>query len=157
MLLRFEDGSPFAQGASKYVYRPVTELENTPRIFVGVKIENIPTEAVVDTGGVYLLCNPEIGELLDLDPASGLETKKLRIPRLGLDVPGTLHRLYLTLWAEEGKSLKLEATAFVPRFQLNKLRELPSFMGLMGCLDRIRFAVDPTTDTFYFGGIDEGS
>jgi hypothetical protein len=158
MLLRFEDGRPFSQGACKYRDRPATELETTPRIFIIVKIEGLPTETAVDTGGVYLLCNPEIAEKLHLDPASGFATDSLMIPRLGLRVAGTLHRLSLTFLAEEGKSLRLEATAFVPRLQLNKnkLRKLPSFMGLMGCLERIRFAVDPTTNTFYFGPIDEG-
>ena len=29
--------------------------------------------------------------------------------------------------------------------------ELPSFLGLMGCLERMRFAVDPLDNTFYFG------
>jgi hypothetical protein len=60
MLLRFEDGRPFAQGASTYLYRPATEREITPRIFVPVQIEDIQTETVIDTGGVYLVCHPEI-------------------------------------------------------------------------------------------------
>lgn len=154
MLLRFEDGRPFAQGASKYGYRPITKLEKTPRIFVTVKIQGISTEAVVDTGGVYLICNPEIADLLDLDPAGELGTDKVKTSRWGT-VPGTLHRLCLELLAEEGKGIKLQATAFVPRLQPNELWNLPSFMGLSGCLERIRFAVDPVTDTFYFGAIDE--
>jgi len=90
MLLSFEDGRPFAHGACPFVYRPATERETVHRIFVPVQIEGIQTEAVVDTGGVYLVWN------------------------------------------------------------------LPSFMGLSGCLERIRFAVDSATDTFYFGAIDEG-
>jgi hypothetical protein len=154
MLLKFEDGRPFAQGASTYLYRPATERDTTPRIFVAVLIEDIPTETVVDTGGVYLVCEPETADLLDLDAASGLATDKVNIR--GRSVPGTLHRLYLTLLAEEGKSLKLETTAFVPRLRPNERWDLPPYMGLRGCLEWIRFAVDPTTDTFYFGTIDEG-
>lgn len=155
MLLSFEDGRPFAQGASRYRYSPATEGEKTPRIIVGVLIEGISTEAAVDTGGVYLVCDQGIADVLDLDPAGGLGTDKLKLPRAPRPVPGTLHRLYLTLLAEEGENLTLEIVAFVPRLELNELRKLPSFMGLMGCLEWIRFAVDPTTDTFYFGAIDE--
>src|SRR5207249_4481430 len=29
--------------------------------------------------------------------------------------------------------------------------DLPSILGLHGCLERARFAFDPATDTFYFG------
>jgi len=28
---------------------------------------------------------------------------------------------------------------------------LPSYLGMMGCLDRMRFALDPEHDLFYFG------
>ncbi|MGA9380505.1 MAG: hypothetical protein WBV73_17210 [Phormidium sp.] len=31
--------------------------------------------------------------------------------------------------------------------------DFPSFIGLNGFLERIRFAIDPNTDTFYFGQI----
>ena len=154
MLLRFEDGRPFAQGACPFVYRPATERETVHRIFVPVQIEDIQTEAVVDTGGVYLVCQPEIAALLSLDPASAIRTDELNIR--GRKVPGALYRLYLTLLAEEGKSHKLEIIAFVPRLEPNEPWNLPSFMGLTGCLEWIRFAVDPITDTFYFGAIDEG-
>jgi hypothetical protein len=32
--------------------------------------------------------------------------------------------------------------------------DLPSFIGLNGCLERMRFAVDPTSDSFYFGPLE---
>jgi hypothetical protein len=155
MLLKFEDGRPFAQGASTYLYRPATQWETTDRVHVAVRIEHIPTQAVVDTGAVYLVCDPEIADLLDLDPASGWEVDRPLLIR-GYRVSGTLHRLHLTLLAEEGEPLTLEVPAFVPCLQPNELWNLPYFMGLFGCLECIRFAVDPTTKTFYFGAIDEG-
>lgn len=154
MLLRFEDGRQFAQGACSFVCRPATERETTHRIFVPVQIEGIQTEAVVDTGGVYLVCHPEIADLLRLDLAEKVGTDELNIR--GRKIPGTLYRLYLTLLAGEGKSHMLDIVAFVPRLEPNETWDLPSFMGLTGCLEWIRFAVDPTTDTFYFGAIGEG-
>ena len=150
MLLRFQDGRPFAQGACNYLYRPVPREETTPRIIVQVQVEGIETQAIVDIGGVYLVCEPQIAGLLKLKPADALRTDKLTIR--GFTYSGHIHRVSLTLLAQEGQSIRLEATAFVPHFpQWN----LPSFMGLSGCLERLRFAVDPDTDTFYFGALGE--
>ncbi len=153
MLLRFQDGRPFAQGACNYEYRPVPQEAAAPRIVVQIQIEDIETRAVVDTGGVYLVCEPWIADLLNLDPADALGTGKLNIR--GVEYPGYIHRIPLTLMAQEGQSVKLEATAFVPNPPPYLRWELPSFMGLSGCLERLRFAVDPTTDTFYFGALEE--
>jgi hypothetical protein len=150
-MLRFEDGHPFSQGVCPFSYRPATEQETTPRIMIDVQIEGLLTQTVVDTGGVYLVCGPEIADLLDVDPGDGLGAKKLLIR--GLEVCGTLHRVSLKLLAQEGRSLELEVTAFLPRLQPSQPWTLPPLMGLMGCLERLRFAVDPTTDSFYFGPI----
>jgi len=152
MLLSFEDGRPFARGAATYLDHLATKPETTPRIFVHVQIEHILTETVIDTGAPYLVCDPEIADRLDLDPSSGYKVAPLRIR--GHTVDGTLHRLCLTLLAEEGDSLTLEVSAFVPCLQPNQLWDLPYYMGLLGCLEWVRFAVDPTTNTFYFGAID---
>jgi len=150
-MLHFEDDRPFSQGACTFLYRPATEQETTPRIIVRVQIQGIQTNVVLDTGGVYLVCNPQIVELLDLDPVSDIG--KTRLVIRGTNVPGSLYRLPLILLAEKGQSIELEVTAFVPRLRPNQLWDLPSFMGLEGCLERLRFAIDPTTNTFYFGSI----
>ena len=52
------------------------------------------------------------------------------------------------LHADEGESLDVEATVF----QSPDWRG-PSFLGYQGLLQRIRFAVDPETNLFYFGQI----
>lgn len=149
MLLRFHDDRCFADGASPYLYRPAHNEDTTNRIFVPVSIDEHKTLAVVDTGGTFLVCDRGIAELLNLDPADGLSEHEILI-RNGR-FRGTLHRLPLTLMAVEGKSLQLEVTAFVPRDHW----PLPSYLGLHCCLEWTRFAVDPTTDTFYFGSIDQ--
>jgi hypothetical protein len=66
-------------------------------------------------------------------------------------VRGTLHRLTLTLLAEEGEDVQIDTTAFVPDTSYEGVPALPSILGLHGCLERVRFACDPHTDTFYFG------
>jgi predicted aspartyl protease len=148
-MLHFEDGRLFSQGACTFSYRPATEQDTTPRIMISVQIEGLYTETAVDTGGAYLVCDPEIADLLKLDPSSGLGTDKLQVR--GSQVGGTLHRVSLTLLAQKGRSLALEVTAFVPRLHPNELWNLPSFIGLTGCLEFLRFAVDPGTNAFYFG------
>ncbi len=40
---------------------------------------------------------------------------------------------------------------FVPEASYEGISEMPSILGWHGCLDRLRFGVDPVTDTFYFG------
>ena len=44
-----------------------------------------------------------------------------------------------------------EATAFVPELEHGETWPLPSYLGGQGCLDRIRFAVDPGDEVVYFG------
>jgi hypothetical protein len=55
----------------------------------------------------------------------------------------------LTLLADEGDSLDVDAAVFVATGD-----EYPvgrSFLGYAGLLERIRFALDPQTNQFYFG------
>jgi len=54
----------------------------------------------------------------------------------------------LTLLADEGESFELDTTLFASREW-----SLGNFIGYAGFLERIRFAVDPSTNDFYFGGL----
>jgi hypothetical protein len=153
MLLKFEDGRSFAQGACPYLDHLTIESEHTPRIFVPVRIDNFQTMTAVDTGGDFLLCDPGIADILGLDPDGAVKFGPVVLRQKKFH--GTLHRADVTLEAEQGKSLKLDATVLVPRLEPYDVWDLPSFMGLRGCLERIRFAVDPSTNTFYFGRTDE--
>jgi hypothetical protein len=65
--------------------------------------------------------------------------------RFGL-LRGSLYRVPVRLPADEGDPLDLEATVFFsPEWRG------PSFVGYEGLLQRIRFAVDPEENLFYFG------
>jgi hypothetical protein len=55
----------------------------------------------------------------------------------------------LTIVADEGESCEVEATLFVSRDWA-----YGNFVGYSGLLERIRFAVDPGTNDFYFGVLD---
>jgi hypothetical protein len=65
--------------------------------------------------------------------------------RFGL-LRGSLYRVPVRIPADEGDPLDLEATVFFsPEWHG------PSFIGYEGLLQRIRFAVDPEENLFYFG------
>lgn len=151
MLLRFTDRTPFAIGAAPYAYRPVTASESAPRVVLNVRIGEIETAAFLDTGGVYLLCAPELALRLDLDPQDGIPTPPLQLGRGRFD--GALHRVRLTFIATDGEDLCIESTVFVPHLKSEQAwsENFPCILGMQGCLERLRFAVDPSDDTFYFG------
>lgn len=150
MLLSFEDGKPFATGAIPYDYAPAGD-DRTPRILLQVEFESIRATAVVDTGAPYVICAPVIAQLLRLDPTAALEQITIQIR--GVRIRGNLHRLTLSFPAGEGNPLSVDSTVFVPDEQNNAVDwgHLPSFIGLTGCLERVRFAVDPTSESFFFG------
>lgn len=154
MLLFFADKRPFASGAVQYSQLPIGRDERSSRLLLPVRLEGSHTEAVLDTGAPYVICAPQIADAIGLDAANALENIRLSIR--GASVKGGLHLLEMRIPADQGSSLALEVTAFVPDPEFADTWEvLPSFLGLTGCLDRFRFAVDPATDTFYFGPLGE--
>jgi len=139
-----------ATGAISYQDRPATPQENTPQVVLEIAIEGIVAEAIVDTGGVYLLCHPRLARQLDMD-ASQAVSPVIELLFRGVSLQGRLHRMSLTLLAEVGENLGFEATAFVPEQDEEGWSDMPSILGFYGCLERIRMAIDPVTETFYFG------
>ena len=154
MLLAFPNGEPFATGSVEYAYVPVTRHDASPRIVLSVEIETVTVAAVIDTGSPYVVCAPYITRQLGLKPSAAID--RLRMLIRGMWLEGHVYRLALTLPAKRGESLKLDVTAFVPDPEFEEAwGALPSFIGLSGCLERLRFAVDPAADTFYFGPLEE--
>jgi hypothetical protein len=157
MTLALPNGESFALGVTGYDYRPTTSYETTPRLVLEVEIEGILAEAVVDTGGVYLFCHPEIARRLSLTLAEALSEVQTILFR-GVLVHGRLYRLTLTFLADEGEDVTIQTTAFVPApDEAEHWGDLPCLLGLYGCLERVRFAVDPRTERFYFGPAAEAS
>lgn len=150
MPLSFPNGEKFSDGAMPYEYRPATHAESTPRIVLTIAIGSFETSAFVDTGGVYFICAPQIARRLQLTATGVVASEKLRWRNRTLS--GVLHRIPVTFYASEGASLTIEVTAFVPVIEPEEWNdELPCVLGMSGCLERLRFAVDPSTNTFYFG------
>ena len=142
MALHFPDREVFTTNSAAYQYRPATPHETTPRVVIDVVIEGLPTEAMVDTGGIYLLCHPQLANQLSLDTSDAI-SGILSILFRGVLVQGRLYRLHVTLPADEGDDVPFEATAFVPEHdEEEQWGDLPSILGFHGCLERIRMATD---------------
>lgn len=153
MILQFVSGEPFANGVATYMYRPVTARETAHRIVVTVEINSFPTQAYLDTGAVYLICAPQIADVLGLVYEDRLETQKLHFRGQWYD--GGLYRVSFTITADYGEAVEVEVTAFVPR--IHPEDEWPidfiCIAGMSGCLERMRFALDPLDEKIYFGDL----
>jgi hypothetical protein len=72
----------------------------------------------------------------------------------GVPYSGNLFRVEVLIPAAEGESQSFEATAFAPvPDQEERWGNLPTFLGIGNCLDRIRFAIDPLNTKFHFGAL----
>lgn len=117
-----------------------------PRIVIRVApglIEK-PVTAVVDTAAPWCIFRPDLGNRI-VETLSPLQDGVALSTRLGV-VRGSLYRGQILLPADEGDPLDVEATIFLsPEWQGD------NFVGYEGLLQRIRFAVDPQLNLFYFG------
>lgn len=111
-LLLFPDGEYFAIGAINYAYRPATISDTTNRIIAIVYVEDIITEAVIDTGAPYSIIAPKVAKQAGLDSVEPLERKTMLVR--GMRLEGSIIRLNMTLPADEGEDLTVDATAFIP-------------------------------------------
>lgn len=132
-------------GCAEYLYAyeagPYTLLVGVP---CSVGNEDDHDVGLLDTAAEWSILRPDIATTLGLldrpvGPALRLAS------RLGT-FDGTLERAELTLPAAEGRDVTIDVTWFVSEDWTG-----PLVLGWTGCLDRLRFALDPTEDAFYFG------
>jgi len=153
MLLKFDDDGPFATGMAPYRYVSVQGTDDTPRILVQIEVDNDLKEAILDTGGQYFFCTQKLAKEIAATEREILARKVINLG--GKSVDGSLCRIDLTLLSAEGDSLSMQVIAFLPdedqEFPPNFL-PLP-YLGLFGCMEHVRFAIDPSRDVdqFYFG------
>ena len=144
-------GAEFATGQFPCFTAHATPGDRLNRLFVYVRIGGAQSPAVVDTGGAFLVIDPQLATVIGVDPTDAIARQRINIR--GFLQHGTIHRIPLTLLATAGESLTFEATAFVPELEHGETWPLPSYLGWQGCLDRIRFAVDPVDEVVYFGAV----
>jgi hypothetical protein len=122
------------------VAEPRIYLEVKPGLFQGTVF------AMVDTAAPWCIFEPRVGEFVreSFDEVSENVSLSTRLGTFG----GRLYRGPLIVPALEGEPLDVEGTVFVSPDWRG-----PNFVGYQGLLQRIRFAVDPEANLFYFGRI----
>ncbi len=141
------NGEPFASSVARYYDEdPSLGSEQTSvhvQIIIQGKIE-INALARLDPATPWVVLNSELTEYLGL----GLNGERTMLrTAVGL-MEGTLERYPIVLAAQEGQSLEIDATIFVCSDW-----HRGNFLGYAGLLERVRFAVDPASQLFYFGAI----
>ena len=142
-------GEPFASNVARYYEEDPSLESDQTSIHVQIIIQGdieIATLARLDPATPWAVLNAELTNTLGLG-ASGpdvhLRTNAGRMK-------GTLERYPILLVAEDGQSLEIDATLFV----CSDWRR-GNFLGYTGLLQRIRFAIDPASQLFYFGSASE--
>lgn len=148
--------SQFATGVTYYRDDYPGE-EGRSLIVLAVIVEkNLTIEAVVDTGAPWCVLDPQIAEQVGVSAETTYASSadRVSIGIRGYTLYGALHRMRIGFYNEqEGNDLEVEATVFVPDLHAGAEWDLPNFIGLNGFLERIRFAVDPAENAFYFAPV----
>jgi hypothetical protein len=103
-----------------------------------------PVLAMLDTGAPWCMFNPQVGEYIqrNFEPVSDTVLLSTRIGTFS----GSLYRVPLIFTAIESEQVDIDATVFVSPHWAGG-----NFLAYEGLLQRIRFAVDPEENLFYFG------
>jgi len=102
-----------------------------------------PSLALLDTASTWCVLPGEVATEAGYDLKPDPLTPPLHT-RFGL-IHGRLERMDIVLPAEEGEDLPVSATCF-----LSEDWPGPPVLGWKGFLERLRFALDPNEERFYF-------
>ena len=94
------------------------------------------TEALLDTGAEWSIVGGELAQVL-AEEADDQHVEITMRTRLG-SVPGRLHRLNVTLVADEGEDLHIDSSLLLAPSWRG-----PPVLGYRGLLERIRFGLEP--------------
>jgi len=140
----------FTQGAMYYFDHYTTD--DLVRLVLNIYLANQqkPISAIVDTGAPWCVLKPALLEKIEsrIEPIRPLD-RPLYIR--GTAYVGWLYHVPIRLEAIFGESLEVGATALIPELPPDEEWLYPNFIGLDGFLNRIRFAVDPASNLFFFG------
>jgi hypothetical protein len=140
------NGRPFAQGRARFTDSATGSTELTAKIFVKLRLpQGLLILGQIDTGAAWSILPPDLAADLGIEGEDGTDIKLST--RRG-SIRCRQSRVPITLVADEGESLKFEATLAIP---LDHWPADEMFLGYTGTLERIRFAVDPANNFFYFG------
>jgi hypothetical protein len=138
--------APWAVGAARYTLAHPHE-NGALVVAVRCRLGSLPNEdyALLDTGAQWSVIGPDLAETIQDDLSGAPDTIAMHT-RFGR-VEGTLRRVSITLVADHGHELIVDATAFFPKEWAG-----PTVIGYGGLLERVRFALDPgmSDETLYF-------
>jgi hypothetical protein len=147
-LLFFGD---FATGVTYYEDLYSDEAQ-VARMVLPVFIEDyLVVPAIVDTGAPWCVIDPDTVREVGTSDIEYQPDQLLMVR--GRQYKGKLIGMQISLESEQGESVDVDATVFVPLLLPGETWPHPNFIGLDGFLNRIRFAVDPEENAFYFGPI----
>jgi hypothetical protein len=147
--------SGFVHGVTKY--RDDDPSQPHSRILTPVYFDRDPQKvlAVVDTGAPWCILSPDDAAAAGIDYQVEGESGNVMIIR-GSTVNGWLcFGIPVHIEAAKGRGITVPSTVFIPELEPGQIWDLPNFLGLSGFLERIRFAVDPGNNMFYFGALEE--
>jgi predicted aspartyl protease len=101
---------------------------------------------LLDTAATWCVLPPRLADELGYRFEPSAAPVRM-LTRLG-DYNGSLERITLRFDAEDGMWTEIDATWFVSADWLG-----PLVIGWKGALERIRFGLDPATETFYFASL----
>ncbi|HEY1307930.1 MAG TPA: aspartyl protease family protein [Vicinamibacterales bacterium] len=140
-------GNNFSSGRASFLDSPPDQQGRSARIYVKVAVPGIAETflALLDTGAEWSILDREIAEEIGLTSVDG-QPISLRHKEGTTD--GKLVRTTMTMIADEGAALDVDATVFVPD---NAWPTGKNFIGYSGFLENIRIALDPQNNHVYFG------
>ncbi len=140
------NGEIFTVGRSKFLDRVGQRREETTaKIYVKIGLDGIDATHVaqLDTGAAWSILQTEIAEAIGALNEAG---EAMNISTRDGIIKGQLVRRSLTILADEGESIVVDATVFVSRHWARG-----TFIGYCGLLERIRIGLDAPANNFYFG------
>lgn len=137
----------FSSGRAKFRDSPSSPTRSA-RVYVKVALEGMaePFLALLDTGAEYSVVDREIAEEVGLSDVDG---EPITLSHRYGRTAGKLVRTNLRMVADEGDTLLVDATVFVPEDVWPTGR---NFIGYTGFLERVRLGLDPQQNEIYFGG-----
>lgn len=139
-------GDGFVRGRANFSDHLPGLIEPTAKIYVKVRFadsEEIHL-AQLDTGAAWSILTPQLARSLGI---TGWGAERVTLSSRFGPLEGNLVRIPVTIVAAEGESLDTDGMFFVsPDWPINQ-----TFLGYSGLLDKIRFALDPQANHFYFG------
>jgi predicted aspartyl protease len=133
------------RGKSRYRTQ-VGEWPNRFPVAVSCLVGDLPNpvDALLDTGAEWSVLPPALAEAAQYEAVGEVIQYGTRHGRLS----GELVRTRLTFSPDEGETVAIDATWFLPEEWTAGV-----VIGWRGCLERLKFGLDPSDESFYFGDL----